>query len=377
MKFEIKNLLLLLFVLVVCLILGEVVLSILDIPKFSTPGDSYRISDEVKHHGLIPNTTAKLRSDEFDINYFINSFGLRDKEFNLSKNKYRALMLGDSFTEGVGVNIENTIPKKVEMLLKSKGYNIEVINSGVSSYSPILEYIYFKNEGYKFNPDLVILNLDISDIQDDYRYENISIKDKYGNVLAVPGSRTVPRWRNKLRDWCSKYNINICVGVFHTYSTLKGTDKKRVVDVIPGEITSDRLFPTRFNLTKEQKAHYGRTFTYIKKIKDFAESKGANFVLVAYPYGHQVNGKEMAERRKYLKYDEYPIYSLDFFKDVKAFADKNKINYIDTYYKFNNTPEFPLFYSYDIHMTERGYELVAEGITEGLLGNELLSEIKA
>lgn len=374
MKFEAKNLVLLFFVLLICLILGEIVLSILDLPKFSTPGEVYRRPDEIVNHGFIPNSYGNPQTNEFNTEYKINSLGLRDYEFNLTKDKYRILMLGDSFTEGVGVNIDNTIAKKLEKFLTEKGYDVEVINSGVSSYSPILEYLYFKNEGYKLKPDLVVLDFDISDIQDDYNYEKISIKDENGVVTAVPGSRTIPNWKNGLRDWCSLYKINICVGVFHSYLVLKGTDKKRVVNVIPGDIEKDRLFPTRFNLTDEQKSHYNRSFTYIKKIRDLAKTNGAGFVLVTYPYGHQVNGKEMAERRKYQKFDEYPVYSLDFFKDVKGFANKNRMNYADTYYKFNNTNEFPLFFSYDFHMTVRGYELVAEAISEFLVDHNIISK---
>src|SRR3989338_4386354 len=82
---------------IITLIFIEMVLHILDIPKYSTPAENFRRPDEIYHHAFIPNMNAHVKLAEFTNEYKINSFGLRDREINLTKSKYRILLVGDSF----------------------------------------------------------------------------------------------------------------------------------------------------------------------------------------------------------------------------------------------------------------------------------------
>src|SRR5262249_49115553 len=68
------------------------------------------------------------------------------------------LMLGDSFTEGWGVPFGKTFSKRVERLYASRGIRAEVINAGVGNYNTVMEVNYFLSEGYKYQPDIVVLN---------------------------------------------------------------------------------------------------------------------------------------------------------------------------------------------------------------------------
>ncbi|HLE07186.1 MAG TPA: SGNH/GDSL hydrolase family protein [archaeon] len=355
---------------IITLILVEIGLHIIDIPKYSTYAGSFRRADQTYHHALIPNTTAKVRTEEFDVIERVNNVGLRNRDINLTKAKYRILMLGDSFTEGSGVNAEDTISQQLENILIEKGYDIEVLNAGIASYSPILEYLYLKKDGIKLNPDIIILNLDISDLRDDYNYEKISIKDDEGEIIAVPESQTTEIWTGP--EYCSKISSNLCVLAWRFLWNIDDAIKRSHKNYAnEGDITTDRYFITRFNLTKEKtEPHYSRTFTYVKKIQDFLKGRNINFILVTYPYGHQVNENEWKDGRKRYNLDEYPVYSQEFFDEVWNFSESNGIYFINTYYKFEGSNEFPLFYKSDIHMTKAGYKLVAEGIFEQMFLND-------
>ncbi len=98
-----------------------------------------------------------------------NSLGFKDRsdrQIPLKSEKKRLLFIGDSVTEGIGLEYEKTFVGLIDDALKEK---YSILNAGVSSYSPI---IYWKkvedlinNTGLEF--DELIVYLDISDIQDE------------------------------------------------------------------------------------------------------------------------------------------------------------------------------------------------------------------
>lgn len=139
--------------------------------------------DPTLHHKFIPNYKGILKQKEFSTSYNINSLGFRDYEYSIDKpNKvFRILMLGDSYTEGWGVEIDETFSKIVEKLLNSDIANdkFEVINAGLHGRSPLLECMVLTNYLY-LNPNMVILNFDITDVRDDQRYTKSVVLDHDG-----------------------------------------------------------------------------------------------------------------------------------------------------------------------------------------------------
>ena len=164
----IRNLILFCIVCILCFFIGEITLRLIKSDNsYNKMQEGYfKViqKDEILHHSLKPNISSRFISKEFNTEIKINSLGLRDNEISI-KNRTRILMLGDSFTFGYGVEMNETFSELIE---QNSGY--EVINAGVMSYSPILEYRYLKKKGYLLKPDIVIQNIDISDFSDDIRY---------------------------------------------------------------------------------------------------------------------------------------------------------------------------------------------------------------
>lgn len=104
--------------------------------------------------------------DEFETPVTINSKGLRNPEIPYEKpaNTYRILALGDSWTFGFRMNEPDAYPRQLERILQTDAAargdtrRIEVINSGVVGYSTDQEAAYLSVEGWKYQPDLVLLN---------------------------------------------------------------------------------------------------------------------------------------------------------------------------------------------------------------------------
>ena len=127
----------------------------------------------------VPNS----RSFSIDVPVSINSAGLRDDEIPFEKpdGEIRILALGDSFTFALGVRHEDIWPQQLERLLNERQAprRFQVINAGVAGYNTSQELTYLLSEGYRWNPDLIIVGF----------YWN----DLVGNEEALPPLDTTPR----------------------------------------------------------------------------------------------------------------------------------------------------------------------------------------
>ncbi|MER3445435.1 MAG: hypothetical protein C4291_00750 [Candidatus Dadabacteria bacterium] len=109
----------------------------------------------------IPNFKGEFKKGRVSSYVRMNSHGFRDKERSYEKGKdtFRIVVLGDSFTEGMQVPLEQTFPYILEERLNSGGSSerFEVINLGVSGFGTAQEYLALKYYGLRYHPDLVIL----------------------------------------------------------------------------------------------------------------------------------------------------------------------------------------------------------------------------
>jgi len=129
------------------------------------------------HHDLKPNQKMLAQWGAAKTWIYTNSLGFKDREIRdvpMTSGKYRVLLLGDSFTEGVGMVYEATFAGIFADAVEKKYHDVEVFNAGVMSYSPKLYYLKTKylleKIGFKFNEE--ILFIDISDIQDEIKYRS-------------------------------------------------------------------------------------------------------------------------------------------------------------------------------------------------------------
>ncbi len=123
----------------------------------------------------------------------INNKGLRGQAYEYDKpnDVYRILILGDSFTAGLQVPEEKTFAKLLETQLQRRypQTKFQVINAGVIGYGTDNQLAYFTHEGYKYQPDLVLLAFFTgNDITDNIWYSLYELKDDK-LVWAAPTQR--------------------------------------------------------------------------------------------------------------------------------------------------------------------------------------------
>lgn len=218
---DIKSLIRLLFI--NSTVLLSMLLGVDIIFAFTGKDTSPRKISATYHHGLLPDAAFShewVRGDQ--ISERTNAFGFRFTKSDpgvQNLNEYKTVVIGDSFTEGVGLRYEQTFAS----LLPSQ-FN-PIANMGVISYSPFIyrhKLIHFKKQG--LDPEYLIQIIDVSDIQDEYHYrtsgfvsirmpsfiEETRLSKTYTYKLILRGIWMLNKKElftspNKKREWLNQY----------------------------------------------------------------------------------------------------------------------------------------------------------------------------
>ena len=342
--------------------------------SFEAREAAYRRADFELHHSLVPNSKGRSITREWDVKYSINSFGLRDKEYppQKDKNTFRILILGDSFTEGYGVEDDEVfaelLEKKLDASQKERKY--EIINGGVASYSPLLEYLFLVKRGLSLDPDMVILFYDFSDICDDDEYEVLSSFDENTDVPVNCAPVKVVRAysSNSLERFLIRHSA------FYLYLEKKiNNELYKIRDPEKYKRTAKHMKKERYIFFREgQEAVtfelWKRNEKYLTMIQKLLAEKGVAFILVSYPYAVEVNGEEWSEGRIHSDFEKDRLY--DEPKVVgylEKFAERTKTPFINLYDDLRLSEKHPLYYPFDGHFTPNGHEVVADSMYKRLI----------
>jgi lysophospholipase L1-like esterase len=161
----------------------------------------------------------------------INKQRIRNKNIAYTRDplRKRIVCLGDSVSWGYGVNDDETFCVNLEKLLQ----NTDVINMGVPGYCTGDELLLYQYEGYKYNPDIVMLcffmgndivenNLD-STLMKSYPMNFFSLRDKKLIIerFHIGVAKTMAYWFYE-----HSYVVNFLGSLCHPYKR----DTKDVTD---------------------------------------------------------------------------------------------------------------------------------------------------
>lgn len=155
------------------LALVEVVLTVLDVAPTQRLGRREWVDTGDVRFGFfyLPGARFQYRPAHTAIRMpvVLNSRGLRDEEYDYEKapGVYRILVVGDSFTASFEVPLEKVWHVVLERLLNERSEpttRVEIIAAGVQGWSTDQELLYYRLEGYKYDPDLVVLQYFNNDI---------------------------------------------------------------------------------------------------------------------------------------------------------------------------------------------------------------------
>ena len=105
------------------------------------PTRSFRRPHPYYHHDLRPSVSATTQWGERRYAILTNSLAFRDgatRRVPARGERRRVLLLGDSFTEGLGVTWEESFAGR---LARAAGGDLEILNAGVIGYSPKIHHL--------------------------------------------------------------------------------------------------------------------------------------------------------------------------------------------------------------------------------------------
>jgi hypothetical protein len=136
--------------------------------------------------GIRPNARFRHTSVDGSWEFVTNSRGFRDeREFAYAKPPatFRVLSLGDSHTQGYEVRQDATYSAVLERYLNARGMRAQVMNAGVSGFSTAEALAFLENEGYRYEPDVVVLAFYANDFEDNVK----------AGLFALEGDKLVSR----------------------------------------------------------------------------------------------------------------------------------------------------------------------------------------
>ncbi|MDQ1257491.1 MAG: hypothetical protein QG656_2096, partial [Candidatus Hydrogenedentes bacterium] len=155
--------------------------------------------------GLRPVPVSAFETKEMNIR--ISPQGLRDRVYGPKKeNEFRIAMVGDSFTYGGTTELQDTVPKTLERFLSSCGLmtkEVSVINAGVFGYGPWQEREFLLERGFPLEPDLVILQLYLTnDIENTLSKVGKKLRAYTSQELVEKlGPKTYASWPARFDRW--------------------------------------------------------------------------------------------------------------------------------------------------------------------------------
>jgi lysophospholipase L1-like esterase len=306
-----------------------------------------------------PGSSYRHKSADVEVRFRINNQGMRaDRGFSYEKPEglFRIVSLGDSFTVGYEVEVEETFSSVIERELRALGVPVEVLNAGVSGYSNAEALLYLERELLRYSPDLVLISFFGNDLVDNVRSGLFELE---ASRLVPNASRYVPAGR--LGDFL---NRNPILNLLSERSNAFALVKERLTNLAKKRIVRENLeqlgqaeTATR---TDDQKTSYRRRLAaaIFERIYRMARERGIPLVIQSIP----------SRRRDPVRLVElFPLSEFDVTRDgVWFFAAKDVLDPLTgrelLYYEFSHS-----------HWTPRSHDVAGRALADLIFSNGLLS----
>jgi lysophospholipase L1-like esterase len=279
------------------------------------------------------NVDVRVLKKEFTHFRRTNSLGLAEREINRDKSpgEVRIIALGDSFTEGMGVPYDESWVRVVENNLAAKLPNrkITTINAGVSGSDVYFEYVLLRDKLLSLSPDLVIVAVNHSDVDDIILRGGM---DRFQPDGTVRNRRKGPTW-----EWV--YGISY---IFR--------------HVIHDGFKYNWMLLSREEVMNEEQSAIEKIGLSIRQFSDLARDHHFYVLFVFHPHEMEI------KQGRY----EPPTFD-DLVQQLKESRAVDMIDLLECYLggeviTRENSSEF--FWKTDLHHNRKGYAVMGGAIAE-------------
>ena len=236
-------------------------------------------------YGLRPGAEGRI-SETGDALYRINPDGFRGPRYARPKpaEATRVVVLGDSIAFGYAVQEASAFPRVLETQLAERApqARIQVVNLGVGGYNAWSEAELLKDVGITYQPDLVLVQFCINDLNDPTMHFDTQARLQLANIpdaaFPRPSLRREPhRSPSRWLAWCGASKL--CALLWDRWLAAHQTEfddaarRLAAVPIEPDDGPEWRWLETRY-----------------LEMATAAERAGGRFAVLAFPYPAQLAG---------------------------------------------------------------------------------------
>lgn len=322
------------------------------------------------HHRLRPlQTVDAVVPGGGTVTMRTNGHGLRGGEVSVPKpaGVYRILCLGDETVLAAEVDETETFCARLQADLKARtGRQVEVLNAGVPGYCPLLSVLQYRHHLAGLEPDLVILNFDMSDVADDHLVRrNTLLHDSRPaacpHPMLVLGNKKTP-----LRGWEKFRTLQWCRTQLEGWNDEEAPrDDTDDVDTLQGRFAWIRDQPPDWSVYIEQ------TLEPIVLLEELTRHFQCRLLVATAPLPWQVSAEASAGRgvREAAGVPPNAYFpSRRPFEILQVWCDQHHIPLVDTSLAFQRTEEpVRLYLKHAPRLSKLGHELYARELGQAVI----------
>jgi lysophospholipase L1-like esterase len=303
---------------------------------------------------LKPGARIRFETREFSTDLAINNAGIRDDEDLAPKRRdeRRVVVLGDSLVMSVQVPQRSAFPELLERRLNQRHPfpSYRVLNAGVQGYGPVQELLWFRKFGAALEPDLVIVTVFVAnDAEDAYASrlalnpEQQSRQERLREALTITLRRMV---RQSMVLQILRARANAVTAHFRPRATAAPPYQSYAANPMPW--VGDG---------------FAIAVDCVRRIAAHAETLGARTMVVLMPARFQLDDGDYGRLRRVVA-DAHGELVRDAASERFATALSGLgLPVLDLLPVLRSAgPGADLFFQYNVHLTPRGHEIVADAL---------------
>lgn len=299
----------------------------------------------------IPNTSFISARD---VVFNINNMGFRDFDRTPSSNKKRIAFIGDSVTEGFGVDTSERYSNLVAFQLNTDNVAVEMLNFGISGHAPYDELEILKDYVIPFSPQVVLLQVCLGD---------------FTQIKKMLARESQAANNNKLNDERKSNNDTIDSETEQETTSRKSIAEKRSLKTFLQANSAFYLslaewysylklmrdIPSPLSPTKESidEIQWNMMLSYLAEMDSICLANGAQFKVIYVPSEVEVIIKD-ADNGNLIN------------NQLKARCDSASITFINTIDNLRSSNNKTGLYLDACHLSVEGNRIVSESIIDAI-----------